>query len=80
VKEDGSLTNFVFTLKNLHHIPVRRFALKAETNARVIQGDPKHGRSFGPIGVSDHCSEILENWADLGNTRINGTAVNGRRS
>jgi hypothetical protein len=78
VKEDGSLTNFVFALKNLHHNTVRRFALKAETKDCTIQGDPKPGPCFGPIGASHHWVAILENWVDLGDARTNDTAVDGK--
>jgi hypothetical protein len=52
--------------------------LKAEKNDWAIQGDPKRGPCFGPIGVSDHCNAILENWADLGDARTNDTAVEGK--
>jgi hypothetical protein len=78
MKEDRSLTNFVFALKNLQHIPVRRFALKAEMNDRAIECDPNRGRSFGPIGVPDHCHAILERWADRGDAGTNDTAVDGK--
>jgi hypothetical protein len=35
-KADHSLKSFVFTLKNPHNFPVRKFALKAEKKDRAI--------------------------------------------
>jgi hypothetical protein len=35
-KADDSLKSFVFTLKNPHNIPARRFALKDENNSQAI--------------------------------------------
>jgi hypothetical protein len=35
-KADDSLKSFLFTLKNPHNIPARRFALKAEEHDQAI--------------------------------------------
>jgi hypothetical protein len=54
-KADGSQTSFLFTLKNPHNIPARRFALKAERKHHAIWCDSRWGPCFGGIGVSDNC-------------------------
>jgi hypothetical protein len=47
MKADHSLKSFLFTLKNPHNIPARRFALKAEAKGYAIDCDPDVGPSFG---------------------------------
>jgi hypothetical protein len=36
LKADASLKSFLFTLKNLHNVPARRFALKTEKKDEAI--------------------------------------------
>jgi hypothetical protein len=55
-KADDSLRSFLFTLKNPHNIPARRFALKAEEKSQAIWCDSEWGPCFGDIGVSDNSS------------------------
>jgi hypothetical protein len=50
-KADESLKSFVFTLKNPHNLPARRFALKAEEKQCAIWCDSGWGRCFCDIGV-----------------------------
>jgi hypothetical protein len=55
-KADDSQKSFVFTLKNPHNIPARRFALKAEKKHQAIYCDFRYGPWFGDIRVSDNCN------------------------
>jgi predicted RNase H-like nuclease (RuvC/YqgF family) len=47
-KTDPSLKSFLFTLKNPHNIPARRFALKAERKDRVIYCHSGRGANSTP--------------------------------
>jgi hypothetical protein len=42
-KASDSLRNFLFTLKNPHNIPARRFALRAEAKCEAIQCNSEQG-------------------------------------
>jgi hypothetical protein len=53
---DESLKSFIFTLKNPHNFPAKKFALKAEQRDRAIICDSSRGPNFGDIYVSDHCN------------------------
>jgi hypothetical protein len=54
---DDILKCFIFTLKNPHGMPAKRFALKAEMKYHAIDSNPEYGPSFGwDIHVSDHCN------------------------
>jgi hypothetical protein len=55
-KADPSLKSFVFTLKNPHNAPARRFALKAEQKHRAIYWESSSGPDFNDIRVSDGCN------------------------
>jgi hypothetical protein len=58
LKSDPSLKSFIFTLKNPHNVPVRRFALNTEKKNEAIGCDSERGpdfndlavRSYGPFG------------------------------
>jgi hypothetical protein len=52
-KADPSLKSFLFTLKNPHNLPARKFALRAEENGKAIWSDFSWGPCFVDIGVSD---------------------------
>jgi hypothetical protein len=55
-KADDSLRSFLFTLKNPHNIPARRFALKAKEKWAAICCNSKWGPCFGcDISVSRDC-------------------------
>jgi hypothetical protein len=75
-KADDSQKSFLFTLKNPHNIPARRFALKAEMKHQAL-----YCRSgFGPvfycgIGVSDNCDTNTKSWTQLGFHYINSTLL-----
>jgi hypothetical protein len=48
-KADDSLKNFLFTLKNPHNVPARRFPLKAEQKEYAIYCDWSQGPVFGKL-------------------------------
>jgi hypothetical protein len=68
-KADPSLTSFLFTLKNPHNFPARKFAL---TNA--IHCNASCSPYFGDIAVCDNC-KANTNWADLGRSYANDTGL-----
>jgi hypothetical protein len=64
-KADDSLKSFLFTLKNPHNIPARRFALKAEKKQRAILCCSEMGPCFGDpcdMAVRDNCN--ADTWSD----------------
>jgi hypothetical protein len=68
-KADPSLKSFLFTLKNPHNIPARKFALMAEGEDRAIVCDSSWGAHFFDIGVSS------SNWSRLGGSYANDTRL-----
>jgi hypothetical protein len=57
---DDSLKSFLFTLKNPHNIPARKFALKAEFKHQAINRAFGYGPLFGDdIGVFTDCNKNL---------------------
>jgi hypothetical protein len=76
--EDDSQKSFLFTLKNPHDIPARRFALKAEEKDRAIWCDSRWGPCFGGcITVSDSCNANTRSCTCLGSTYTNDTGLDG---
>jgi uncharacterized coiled-coil protein SlyX len=57
-KGDGSLRSFLFTLRNPHGVPPRKFALRAERKQYAIRCDSECGPVFGGncIAVADNCN------------------------
>jgi hypothetical protein len=80
LKTDHSLKSFLFTLKNPHDIPARRFPLKAEMKHQAINCCHEFGPCFGfgppDIIVSDNCNTFKTNFASLGRTYTNNSGVN----
>jgi hypothetical protein len=64
-KCDDSLKSFVFTLKNPHNIPARKFALKAEEKQWAIYCNSSYGLSFCGIYVSNNCNANNSNTCRL---------------
>jgi hypothetical protein len=64
-KADPSLKSFLFTLKNPHNIPARRFALKAERKDRAISCNSECGPGFWDIGVRDNCNANTDSYTQL---------------
>jgi hypothetical protein len=77
-KADDSQKSFLFTLKNPHNIPARRFALKAEKKQWAINCDSEHGPHFGcgaDIVVYDNCNANTSSFTLLGYTYTNDTGL-----
>jgi hypothetical protein len=57
-KGDDSLRSFLFTLRNPHGVPPRKFALKKEKKWSAIGCDSRCCAIFGDcdIGISDNCN------------------------
>jgi hypothetical protein len=77
-KADPSLKSFLFTLKNPHNFPARKFALKAEKKDQAIRCDSSWGPQFGDIGVSDNCNANASSHTYLFGLRYaNDTGLDG---
>jgi hypothetical protein len=63
-KADDSLKSFLFTLKNPHNIPARRFPLKANRKECAIDCHSEYGPLFGENGcgicIWDNCNAHSE--------------------
>jgi hypothetical protein len=55
-KADPSQKTFLFTLKNPHNFPAKKFALKAEYKEKAIVCDSGAGPRFWDIGVYSDCN------------------------
>jgi hypothetical protein len=77
-KADPSLKSFLFTQKNPHSFPARRFALKAENKDKALECVFDRGPHFGDICVSDACDATDLSWTDgFGYGYINDTGLDG---
>jgi hypothetical protein len=79
-KADYSLKSFLFTLKNPHNIPARRFALKAEKKRQAICCISEYGPIFpggADILVYDNCDANENSYSFFGYTYTNDTGLNG---
>jgi hypothetical protein len=76
-KGDCSLKSFLFTLKNPHNIPARRFALRAEKLGYAIYCNSERGPCFGDwdIWVSNNCNANTCSDTSLGNNYTNDTGL-----
>jgi hypothetical protein len=66
-KADPSEKSFLFTLKNPHNFPARRFLLKAEKKDEVIYCD------------SNYCNTNTRSFTSLGDSYTNATGLEGKR-
>jgi hypothetical protein len=78
-KADGSQKSFVFTLKNPHNIPARRFALTAWMKHQAIFCNSTRGPFFGggDILVSDNCNANTNSYTRLGFSYTNDAGLDG---
>jgi hypothetical protein len=77
-KADPSLKSFLFTLKNPHNFPPRRFALKADQSYRAVYHATDWGPHFSDIGVSDSCNTNTVSHAHcFGSAYTNNTGLGG---
>jgi uncharacterized coiled-coil protein SlyX len=80
-KCDDSLKSFVFTLKNPHNTPARKFALRASQKQKTIYCDSSRGPVFGynEIAVWDNCHTSTSNSTySFGNMYTNDTGLDGK--
>jgi hypothetical protein len=81
-KSDSSLKSFLFTLKNQHSVPPRRFALKPEKMISAICCNSVYCTAFGgPYGwcdiwVSDNCNTKRDSSTRIGTHSFGNTYVN----
>jgi hypothetical protein len=75
---DDSQKSFLFTLKNPHNIPARRFALKAEKKQYAINCNSGWGACFNAIWVSDNCNANTRSWTVLDRSYTNDTGLRGQ--
>jgi hypothetical protein len=59
-RADSSRKSFLFTLKNPHNVPARRFALKAEKKGQAIYCCSECGPHFWDIGVPNNCNAKVD--------------------
>jgi hypothetical protein len=79
-KADDSQKSFVFTLKNPHNIPARRFALKAEMKHQAIYCNSHAGPVFGSgydIIVRENCNANTDSFTSLGWSYTNDAGLRG---
>jgi hypothetical protein len=78
-KADPSLKSFIFTLKNPHNVPARRFVLKAEMKDQAIYCYSDWASDFCDICVSDNCNANTDSYTHYFGTRYpNGTGLDGK--
>jgi hypothetical protein len=81
-KADHSQKSFLFTLKNPHNIPARRFALKAERWQYAIVCDSKLCACFGcghDIAIVDNSNAITRSYTSyFGTAYINDSGLDGK--
>jgi hypothetical protein len=77
-KGDDSLRSFLFTLKNPHGVPARKFVLRAEKRQRAISCSTRWGPAFGNIEITIPercntcvgCATLIRDRAYANNTAI----------
>jgi uncharacterized coiled-coil protein SlyX len=77
-KGDPSLKSFVFTLKNPHNFPPRKFALKAERRHEAINCDSECGPDDRDIWISEDCNKSNDSYSYLGHAYANETGLDGK--
>jgi hypothetical protein len=78
-KADPSVRSFLFTLKNPHKFPARRFALKAAKKDKAIYCGSGFGAHFYDIGVFDNCNTNTNSWTHFfGQTYTNDAGLDGK--
>jgi hypothetical protein len=77
LKADDSQKSFLFTQKNPHNLPARRFALKAEKKQFAIFCHSERGPCFGDndMRVRDNCNASTLSYTYLGFSYINDTGL-----
>jgi hypothetical protein len=78
-KADPSLKTFLFTLKNPHNFPARKFGLKAEMKDRAIKCYSSYGPHFWDIDVADNCNANTDSGSSIGFSYANHTGLGGAK-
>jgi hypothetical protein len=78
-KADDSLMSFVFTLKNPHNIPARRFPLNTAKKHQAIYCHSGYGPCFGGITVHDRCNANAYSYTSLGRSYANDTGLDWKK-
>jgi hypothetical protein len=79
LKADASVKSFLFTLKNPHNVPARRFASKDEKKDEAIYCYSGCGPSFCDIGIRDKCNANINNYTYcFGDSYTNDTGLDGK--
>jgi hypothetical protein len=76
-KADPSLKSFLFTLKNPHNFPARKFALAEEKDFAIVCDSNRGPCFFGGFCVYDNCNANTDSWSELGNSYANDTGLVG---
>jgi hypothetical protein len=83
-KADDSLKSFLFTLRNPHNMPAKRFGLMVEMKHAAIDWHPDWLPCFGTdlssrcdIAVCNDCNTSCWSRTSLGNSYINDTGLDG---
>jgi hypothetical protein len=77
---DLSVKSFLFTLKNPHNIPPRRFALKPGSKNEAILCRSSWGPHFSDIAVSDNSNaNTFSHTSNFGICYTNDTGLDGKR-
>jgi hypothetical protein len=78
-KADDSQKSFLFTVKNPHNFPARRFALKAEKKQQAIYCHGAYGPWFyGGIAVWIYGNTNKGSWTNFDSSYINDTGLNNK--
>jgi hypothetical protein len=77
-KADLTMKSFVFTLKNPHNFPARKFALKANKKDEAIYCDSSWGPCFWDVDVADKCNANNGSFTyHFGGVYTNDTGLDG---
>jgi hypothetical protein len=77
---DASLKSFLFTLRNPHNIPARRFALKAEKKDKAICCTSTRGPHFSDIVLFNECNANTDSFTSIfGIHYTNDTGLDGMK-
>jgi hypothetical protein len=74
---DPSLKSFIFTLKNPHNFPAKKFGLKAEKKDCAIFCMSSWGPHFWDIGFDGLCNADTLSFTGLGHSYANDTGLDG---
>jgi hypothetical protein len=79
-KSDPSGRSFIFTLKNPHNAPVKRFSLISRRTSTAIRVRPNFGPCFGEsdIVISDCCHTEPSHTQGFGQTYENTSGIEGK--